>query len=56
MNSLLREDTRQALYLIQQFLEKGIPLNDIYVEILAESMHRVGDLWHTARISVAEEQ
>lgn len=55
MNSLLREDTRQALYLIQQFLEKGIPLNDIYVEILAESMHRVGDLWHTARISVAEE-
>ena len=55
MNSLLREDTRQALYLIQQFLEKGIPLNDIYVEILTESMHRVGDLWHTARISVAEE-
>lgn len=55
MNSLLREDTRQALYLIQQFLEKGIPLNDIYVKILAESMHRVGDLWHTARISVAEE-
>ena len=55
MISLLQKDTRRALYLIQQFLEKGIPLNDIYVEILAESMHRVGDLWHTAQISVAEE-
>ena len=55
MDSLLQKDMRKTLTLIQQFLSRQIPLNDIYVEILAESMKRVGDLWHTARISVDTE-
>ena len=41
--------------LIQQFAKEGIPVNDIYVEILAESMRRIGELWHTAQISVDAE-
>lgn len=55
MNSLLEKNQRKSLHLIHQFTEKGIPLNDIYVEILAESMRRIGELWHTARITVDEE-
>lgn len=52
MNSLLQHNGRRTLRLITEFTEKGIPLNDIYVEILAESMRRVGELWHSAKITV----
>ena len=55
MDALLHKNTRQALFLVQQFLADGIPLADVYVEILAESMRRVGELWHTARITVDTE-
>lgn len=55
MDTLLKKDMRKTLSLIQQFLSRKIPLNDIYVEILAESMRRIGDLWHTARINVDTE-
>ena len=52
MDSLLQKNTKQALYRIGQFMERGIPVADIYAEIITESMHRVGDLWHTSQISV----
>lgn len=55
MANLFQRNSRKTIQLIQEFSEKGIPLNDIYVEILAESMRRVGDLWHTAKISVDAE-
>lgn len=55
MGALLKKDNRKAAYLIQQFAEEGIPTQDIYVEILAESMRRVGELWHTVKISVDQE-
>lgn len=55
MDCLLAKDSKQALVLIQKFLNSGISLNDVYVEILAESMRRVGDLWHTAQITVDTE-
>lgn len=55
LESLLRKNTRKTLYLIQKFIESGIPTDDIYTEILAESMHRIGELWHTAKITVDTE-
>lgn len=55
MDSLFQKNTRKTLFLIQEFIQKGIPLNDVYVEILAESMRRVGELWHTAKITVDTE-
>lgn len=55
LESLLQKNSRKTLYLIHQFIENGIPLNDIYVEILAESMRRIGDMWHTAKITVDTE-
>ena len=55
MDCLLSRNTKKTLYLVHQFIEKKIPVNDIYVRILAESMRRVGELWHTAQISVDTE-
>ena len=55
MDSLLHKNTRQALFQVQQFLADGISLPDVYVEILGESMRRVGELWHTACITVDTE-
>ena len=55
MDSILHRNGRRAAALIHEFVEKGISLNDIYVEILAESMRRVGELWHTAQITVDAE-
>ena len=55
MESLFEKDSRRTMYLIRQFLQSGIPVNDIYVDILAEAMRRVGRLWHTARITVDAE-
>ena len=55
MNCLLQKDSRKAVGLIRKFMNEGINLDDIYVEILSESMRRVGELWHTAEITVDTE-
>lgn len=55
MDSMFQKDNRRTFYLVQKFIEQGIPLNDVYVEIIAESMRRIGELWHTAQITVDTE-
>ncbi len=55
MESLLSKDSKKTLYLIEEFQKREIPINDIYVEILAESMRRIGEMWHTAKINVDTE-
>lgn len=55
MDSLFARDSRRSVALIGKFRQDGIPLQDIYVDILSESMRRVGDLWHTAQITVDAE-
>ena len=52
MEALFQKDTRKAVGLIRKYVERGMNLDDIYVEILSESMKRVGELWHTAEITV----
>ena len=55
MNCLFQKNSRKAVGLIRKFMEQGMNLDDIYVEILSESMRRVGELWHTAEITVDTE-
>lgn len=55
MGCLFKKNTRQAIGMIRKFIDQGISLDDIYVEILSESMKRVGELWHTAEITVDTE-
>lgn len=55
LDSLLQKNSRNSMFMIQKFCQQGIPLSDIYVEILAESMRRIGEMWHTAQITVDTE-
>ena len=55
MDGLFERDTKKALFLIQKYLQEGISVTDIYIEILGECMRRVGELWHTAKITVDTE-
>lgn len=55
MGYLFKKDTRGAVGLIRKLSDQGMELDDIYVEILSESMKRVGELWHTAEITVDTE-
>ena len=55
MESLFSKNSRKTMYLIQEFKKKQIPLDDIYVDIIAESMRRIGELWHVGKISVDTE-
>lgn len=52
MDSLFEKNNKKTMYLVKEFLRKGIAVDDIYVKILAESMRRVGELWHNAQITV----
>ena len=49
---MLQADTKEAMALITEYAKTGIPLSDICVDIVAEAMRRVGDLWHSHQISV----
>lgn len=55
MKSLFARDTRGAMRLIRAFIAQGIPIDDVYIDILAECMRRAGVLWHTGRITVDTE-
>ena len=55
MVCLLSKNAKKTMYLVQEFIERKIPINDIYVNILAECMRKVGELWHTAQITVDTE-
>ncbi|MBC5709878.1 cobalamin B12-binding domain-containing protein [Hungatella hominis] len=52
LDCLLRSDTKGAINLVGEFIKTGIPVGDICVDIITETMRRVGDLWHSHQISV----
>lgn len=55
MESLFEKDARKTMRLVKDFERRGIPANDIYVDILAESMRRIGEMWHESEITVDTE-
>ena len=52
LDALMRSDTKSAVAVAAEFLQTGIPVEDILVEILGETMRGVGELWHSHQISV----
>ena len=52
LDRMLQADTKGAMALITEYAKTGISLSDICVDIVAEAMRRVGDLWHSHQISV----
>ena len=49
---LLAADAEGATALIAEFLQNGVAVNDLYVDIVGEAMKQVGDLWHDHVVSV----
>lgn len=52
MDCLLHADSKGAMRLAAGYVKDGIPLSDLCVDIIAEAMRQVGDLWHRHIISV----
>lgn len=52
LDKMLQSDAKGAMSLIAEHVKNGIPLSDICVEIVAEAMRRVGELWHQNKITV----
>jgi MerR family transcriptional regulator, light-induced transcriptional regulator len=55
VGALLAGQRSAALTVAEQCLQEGFSIADIYVEVVAAALHRVGYLWETNRISVAHE-
>ncbi len=52
---LKKSDTKGAVSFILECINGGIPLTNVYVDIIAEAMRRVGELWHQHQITVDTE-
>lgn len=52
LDCLLQADSKGAMRLVKKYVEDGIPLSDLCVDIIAEAMRQVGDLWHRNLITV----
>jgi len=53
--TLLTRDKAGAMRLILDARENGVSLQDLYQKVLQVSQYRIGELWQTGRISVAQE-
>lgn len=53
--ALLAGDRRAALTVVDESLHAGCSLVEIYVDVLAASLHEIGKLWETNSITVAQE-
>ncbi|MDO4555407.1 MAG: cobalamin-dependent protein [Lachnospiraceae bacterium] len=55
LDLILHNQTREALSYFQMLENRGIEIDTIYVQIIQEIMHRIGELWFENKISVAQE-
>ena len=53
--AILSGQRRAALSIVEEALRNGARHVDIYVDVIAESLHSVGSLWEQNTISVAQE-
>lgn len=55
LNALLNSDRNGAKQIIDDLLERGVGIEDIYLNVFTDTMRRVGELWHDGIISVGVE-
>lgn len=55
LDALFSRNTRAAMTLVREFVAGGLSVVTVYVDILAEAMRRVGEMWHTGAITVDTE-
>ena len=55
LQALLKNQTSEAHRIVEEARLEGIPLVEIYEEVLTEVMHEIGELWHKNIITVDKE-
>lgn len=55
LDSLLNGDRRLAANLILQAVDKGESVKDIYLHVFQRSQYEIGRLWHSNKVSIAQE-
>jgi methanogenic corrinoid protein MtbC1 len=55
LSAILAGERRVAVKVIEQALREGQALIDIYLDVFAAALHRVGKLWEANKITVAQE-
>ena len=53
--AILSGQRQTAVTVVEEALRAGVSLVDLYVDVFAEALHRVGKLWETNKITVAQE-
>ena len=54
-DSILAGDRMASSRMVRELLEKDIPVQTIYEELIKNALYQVGELWENNRITVAEE-
>jgi len=55
LRAILSGNRRAALGVLDRAIAEGHPIPDLYLHVLARAQHRLGELWQSNRISVADE-
>jgi methanogenic corrinoid protein MtbC1 len=55
VDTLVARDLNSARAVVARLRTEGVGIEMLYTELFAPSLHRVGELWATGEISVAEE-
>ena len=55
LQALLARDSARARRSVEQAVADGVPVPDVYLEILRPALHEVGHLWAVGELNVAEE-
>ncbi|MDZ4821725.1 MAG: B12-binding domain-containing protein, partial [Planctomycetota bacterium] len=55
LEALLKGDRRTASHLIQEAVQNGTSIRDIYLHVFQRSQYEIGRLWQTNEISVGQE-
>lgn len=53
--ALLHGNRRNCQAIVQNVIDQGISVRDLYVDLFQRSLYRVGELWEQGRVSVATE-
>jgi methanogenic corrinoid protein MtbC1 len=55
LDALMRSNTAEAIAIIQQADQSGLPLEDLFEQVITPAMHEVGERWHQNKITVDKE-
>lgn len=55
LEMLLDGDRREAIGLVMDAVQRGVPIKEFYLKVFQPVQYRVGELWQRNRISVAQE-